>query len=243
MFFVRFFVISTALVGCVNLMGCEAVQIKETVKKDKAVKLKDKGLKAKAESSRQSEYPIDPLFLKRQSKYAFKRTIAVEEMRKKLNQLFTAFIWAPSSYNNQPGRIVYALHGTKEWDKLYNLLVPFNQEWAKNGNALILVVSKRNFEYNGKHSRSHTFDAGAATENLMLQAAAIGLVGHAVEGFDKNKARTELKIPKDHEIEYMVVIGEPSIDKNTPKEIAERDSKVATRKKVADFAFEGSFKS
>lgn len=190
---------------------------------------------------RKSEYEIEPLFLKRQSKYALHRTLSESEMRQKLNQLFGAFIWAPSSYNTQPGRLVYALHGTKAWNTLFDLLVPFNKEWAKNAGALVLVVSRKTYERNGKPCKTHSFDTGASTENLLLEAAALGLVGHPIEGFDYEKARKQFKIPQDYAIECMIAIGEPASDEHALKELAERDAQPAKRKKVADFAFEGTF--
>ena len=118
-------------------------------------------------------------------------------MREKLNQLFAAFIWAPSSFNAQPGRLVYALYGTKEWDTFYDLLGPFNKEWAKNAGALILVLSRKNYEHNEKFCKTHSFDTGAAVENLLLQAAAMDLVGHVMEGFDYKRHAKRLKFLKD----------------------------------------------
>lgn len=198
---------------------------------------------ARKSTPRTAEYPIEELFLKRQSKYALHRTLPEKEMRKKLNSLFTAFIWAPSSYNNQPGRIVYALHGTKAWDIFFDFLVPFNQSWAKNAGALLLIVSRTTFEKTGKPSDSHSFDTGAAVENLLLQATAMGLVGHAIGGFDDEKARTKLKIPKGYELEVMVAIGESAPEHCAEKSDLARDAKPSTRKKVKDFAFEGHFKN
>lgn len=199
-------------------------------------------LSARKCPARIAQYDIEPIFLKRQSKYDLHRTLSTNELREKLNQLFTAFIWAPSSYNNQPGRLIYALHGTKAWDTLLNLLVPFNKEWAKNGGALMVVLSRKNYERNEKPSKTHSFDTGLATENLLLQAAAVGLVAHAIEGFDYTQARTKLKVPRGYDVETMVVIGEPALSKHSNKEFAQRDQKPAERKKVADFAFEGTFK-
>ena len=58
-----------------------------------------------------------------------------------LMPLFEAARWAPSSYNNQPWRFVYARRNTKDWDKLFGLMGEFNQSWAKNAAVLIVVAS------------------------------------------------------------------------------------------------------
>ena len=35
--------------------------------------------------------------------------------------------WAPSSYNVQPWRFLYAKKGSADWDKFFGLMVEFNQ--------------------------------------------------------------------------------------------------------------------
>ena len=46
--------------------------------------------------------------------------------------LFEGARWAPSSFNNQPWRFVYAKRNTEHWDTLFNLLLESNKKWAKN---------------------------------------------------------------------------------------------------------------
>jgi nitroreductase len=76
--------------------------------------------------------------------------------------LFEAARWAPSSYNNQPWRFIYAKRNTLHWDKLFNLLAEANKVWTKNAAVLVVVISRKNFEHNEKYSITHQFDAGAA---------------------------------------------------------------------------------
>jgi hypothetical protein len=58
----------------------------------------------------------------------------------------------------------------RSWKKLFGLLVEGNKMWAKDSAALVVLVSRKNFEYNGKPSVTHQLDAGAAWENLALEA-------------------------------------------------------------------------
>jgi len=60
----------------------------------------------------------------------------------------------------------------QEWDTLFNLLEDFNKIWARNAAVLIVVASKKEFEYNGRviASATHQFDNGAAWENLASEA-------------------------------------------------------------------------
>lgn len=59
------------------------------------------------------------------------------------DDLFTmleAARWAASSYNSQPWRFLYALRETPSWERFLDLLVPFNQSWAKQALALVFLV-------------------------------------------------------------------------------------------------------
>ena len=65
---------------------------------------------------RQADYPIEPSFLNRWSPRAFTgETISETE----LLTILEAGRWAPSAYNSQPWRFVYALRGTEQWDRIF----------------------------------------------------------------------------------------------------------------------------
>jgi nitroreductase len=65
---------------------------------------------------------------------------------------------------------------------------------------LSVIVAHKVFEKNLKPNPVHIFDSGLAYENLALQGTAIGLVVHAMQGFDFEKARTTLAVPHDFAI-------------------------------------------
>ena len=126
-------------------------------------------------TNRKANYDIDSLILNRWSP----RAMSSEEMKEdEFMPLFEAARWAPSSYNAQPWRFLYAKRGTENWDKFFNLLVEFNQSWAKTASLLVVVISRKTFEHNEKPAVTHQFDAGSAWENLALEASKRGLVAH-----------------------------------------------------------------
>lgn len=186
-----------------------------------------------------SEYEIEPLLLNRWSPRAFSGEPLSQE---KLLQLFEAARWAPSSYNNQPWRFVYAHRDISAWNKLFNLLVPFNQSWADKAAVLILACSAKNFTYNNKPSRTHSFDTGAACQNLALQATAMGLIVHGMEGFDYDRARTELDIPDDWTVEAMFAVGYPGKKSDLSPELQKREEP-SERNALTTFIFEGKINS
>ena len=122
----------------------------------------------KNENNRNSNHKINPLFINRWSPRSMTGDSLDDET---LMSLFEAARWAPSSYNNQPWRFLYAKKGTPNWNVFFNLLVEGNKIWAKNAAVLVVIISRKNFEHNGKPSITHQFDAGAAWENLALEAS------------------------------------------------------------------------
>ena len=187
---------------------------------------------------RTPEYPIEPIILNRWSPRAMSGESLDDAT---IMSLFEAARWAPSSYNGQPWRFVYAKRETASWQSFFDLMVPFNQSWAKNAAALVVVCSRATFELNNASSRTHSFDTGAACENMALQGSAMGLVVHGMEGFDYDKAAAVIKLPKEYVAEAMFAIGKPGKISDLPKELQEREM-LSDRKPIAEIAFEGLFK-
>lgn len=187
---------------------------------------------------RKPEYKINPLILNRWSPRAMSGESIPDD---ELMSLFEAARWAPSSYNNQPWRFIYAKRDTQHWNGLFNLMVEFNQGWTKNAAVLVVVVSRKNFEHNNKPSRTHNFDAGAAWENLALEGESKGLVVHAMEGFDYDKAKSVLDIPEEYDVECMIAIGKKGKKDVLPKELQENEVP-SSRKPLKDIVMEGKFR-
>ena len=142
-------------------------------------------------------------------------TIAEED----LTVLFEAARWAPSSFNNQPWRILYARRDSGHWPLFLDFLVESNRIWASKAAALLLFLSKTTFDYNGKPARTHSFDTGAAWENLALQAMLRGYVAHGMQGFDYERAKTALKVPDEYQVEAMVAVGKPGRKDSLPEKL------------------------
>ena len=54
--------------------------------------------------------------------------------------LVEAARWAPSCFNSQPWRFVYAVKDSAHWPAMLKLLMDMNQAWAQHAGALIAVV-------------------------------------------------------------------------------------------------------
>jgi len=183
---------------------------------------------------RQPDHPIESIFIDRWSP----RTMSGEPVSAdELGSLFEAARWAPSTYNEQEWRFLFAHRDTAHWQTFFDLLVEANQSWCSAAGALIVVLSHKVFARNGKPNPVHTFDAGAAFENLALQGAAMGLVVHGMAGFNRNKARADLKVPDDYDIEIMIAVGQPG---ELTGEAAQHEVP-SGRNKIEQFTREGPF--
>src|SRR5881396_72958 len=110
---------------------------------------------------RRADFSIEQLLLDRWSP----RAMSGEEISdEELMRLFEAARWAPSSFNAQQWRALYARRDTEHWPTFLGLLVEGNKAWAKDAAALVVFISRQNFEYNDERSITHSYDCGAAWE-------------------------------------------------------------------------------
>lgn len=153
--------------------------------------------------------------------------------------------WAPSAYNVQPWRFIYARAGTPAWAPLLGILHPFNQSWAQRAAALVLIVSAKNSHAPGAASPTpngtHEFDAGTASGYLALQASMLGWSTHAMAGIDKAQAHDILGVPDDHAVQIAVAIGKRSEDSSFLSEGLRAREIPSARIPLEEIAFEGAF--
>lgn len=188
-------------------------------------------------NNRVSDYNINPLLLNRWSP----RSMSGESLDETtLWSLFEAARWAPSSSNSQPWRFIYSARESKEWEIFLNLLMEGNRLWAKNASVLIVVISRKNYEHNGKFSRTHQLDTGSAWENMAIEASSRGLAIHGMAGFDYEKAKVELGIPEDFEVMMMIAVGVKDSPDKLPEQLRARETP-SSRKPITELIMRGRF--
>jgi nitroreductase len=194
-------------------------------------------------NSRTADYPIDPLFLERWSPRAFTPAPISEG---ELLTLLEAARWAPSSFNSQPWRFLYARRHTQHWPQFLGLLSDYNQSWAKNAAALVILVSKTTLLPRGADkevsSYTHSLDAGAAWASLALQATRSGWAAHGMAGFDVPRTATELGVPSHYRVEAAIAIGRPGDKAILPEPLRAREQP-SGRLPLSQLAWEGAFET
>jgi nitroreductase len=193
----------------------------------------------KGSAAREPDHQIESFLLDRWSPRAMS---GVEIPREELMRLFEAARWAPSSFNAQQWRALYARRGTEYWPTFFDLLVDANKAWAENAAALVVFISRKNFDHDDEPSVTHSYDCGAAWENFALQGFHQGLVVHGMQGFDYDRARKELDIPDEFQIEAMAAVGRPGLKELLPEKLQARESP-NDRRKISESIFEGPFRA
>jgi nitroreductase len=190
------------------------------------------------EDHRKADHAIEALFVRRWSPRAMNGKPLSEA---DILSLFEAARWAPSTYNEQEWRFLYARRETPEWPVFFHLLMEANQAWCKQAALLGVVLAHKLFQRNGQPNPVHVFDSGLAFENLALQGTAMGLVVHGMAGFDFQKAREDLAVPDDYAVCAMFAVGHPGDPDHLPSEIRERE-RPSPRKPVREIIREGKFR-
>ena len=192
-------------------------------------------------SERQTDHPIDPQFTQRWSPRAFTGEPLDEAT---LLSFLEAARWAPSGFNAQPWRFIYARAGTPAWGPIFDTLLPFNQGWVQRASALVLVLSQTEWQAPGKEAPapniSHAFDTGAAWGYLALQASLSGWYAHGIGGFDRDKARAAVGAPADHAVQAVIAIGRRG-DKAILPEVLQAREQPSQRLPLSQLAAEGRF--
>ena len=190
-----------------------------------------------ATTFRKANKEVHSIFVKRWSP----RAMSGEKVNKEeLEVILDAARWAPSSYNEQEWRYLYAESGSKEWETFFNLLVEGNKVWCDKASHLFCLVSKDTFTLDNSPNAVASLDCGASMQNFLLQTAELGLVGHAMGGFDWEAAKEKLEIPDGYSVQAMIALGRAGELSELPEELAKIE-KPTSRKAIEEIATHGKF--
>lgn len=192
-------------------------------------------------NTRKADHPIDPMFLERWSPRAF---TGEEIPLETLMTMFEAARWAPSSYNSQPWRFVWARQGTAHFETFLGLLTGANPEWCRDASALVFVASSETMTIPNKPdpvpSLTHSFDAGAGWMSLAIQAHLLGWHTHGMVGLNFAEAAGVLKVPTGFRVEAAIAIGKRGDPGKLSDAMRSREMP-SPRRPLSDTVFEGSF--
>jgi nitroreductase len=178
--------------------------------------------------------PVHPLIATRWSPRALDPDGVISEQS--LRALLEAARWAPSFGNTQPARFLVGRRGDDTFKRIHGLLTEGNRYWAEASAALLIGLAVTE---NDKGELRYTeYGLGLATQNLVIQAVAEGLVAHQMAGFDADGARTAFGLPAGVTPLIAVsigVLGDP--ESLVEQRRIDRERAPRTRLPLAELAF------
>ena len=179
------------------------------------------------------ETGIHDLLRKRWSARSFSEAMIGDD---DLMNLFKAASWASSSMNEQPWRFVYAKRGSEVYEQILSTLMPGNAIWAGKAPILMAVFAKNSFD-DGNVNLHAWHDVGAACTKLLLQGAELGIFGHQMGGFDREKAKYVFQYPDSLDIVSILALGYLGEADDLEEPFKSRELTPRTRKSPEEIAF------
>jgi len=122
-----------------------------------------------------------------------------------VRKLAEAASLAPSCFNKQPWRFVF-VSDPGVLKELHAALAEGNK-WAFKAPLIVAAFSRKELDCIVKGREYFLFDLGAAVGFLILRATELGLVAHPIAGFDEEKAKETLGIPREMTLTALIVVG------------------------------------
>jgi nitroreductase len=180
--------------------------------------------------------PVNEVIAIRRSPRSLDESAAISDSD--LLGILEAARWAPSAFNGQPWRFFVGKRGDTTFNQILASLVEFNQSWAKNAAALILVAAKPTRDDGSIHA-DYQFDCGLAVGQLVIETHDRGLVAHQMTGFDKEKARSNVEMTSELVPVVVIAIGKQDSAEKLPAALAERELAPRGRKSLDEIVVMG----
>lgn len=153
-----------------------------------------------------------------------------------LRLLFEAARWTASCNNAQPWRFVTGVKGEESYDRIWSTLVDFNKIWAERAPLLVVGIAEE-IDAAGKRNDWAAYDLGAAVNQVVLQATAMGMHARQMGGFDRQKAKEVLGLPEGYAAYSVTAIGYAGETGVLPERMQKKAVLPGTRKPVSETVF------
>ena len=184
----------------------------------------------------QTAVPVNEVIAIRRSPRSFDEQVVISDTD--LIGILEAARWAPSAFNGQPWRFFVGKRGDATFNQILTSLVEFNQGWAKNASALILVAAQPTRDDGSIHA-DYQFDCGLSVAQLVIETHDRGLIAHQMTGFDKDKARTNVEMPTELVPVVVIAIGKQDSHEKLSGGLAEREVAPRGRKTLEEIVLVG----
>ena len=164
--------------------------------------------------------PVNEIIATRRSPRSFSAEAVISNTD--LLAILEAARWAPSAFNGQPWRYFVGKRGDEVFTQIFSSLGEFNQKWAVNASALILVAGKTT-KGDGSPYADYQYDCGLSVAQLSIEAHDRGLIVHQMTGFDKSIAQSVLSIGADLIPVVVIAVGRQDVPEKLSGPLLERE--------------------
>ena len=189
-------------------------------------------LDMKAETS----VPVHEIIATRRSPRSFDSSATISNHD--LLGVLEAARWAASAFNGQPWRFFVGKRGDEIFGQILTSLGEFNQSWAKNASALILVAGKTT-RGDGSIHADFQYDCGLAVGQLVIEAHHRGLIAHQMTGFDKSLAQSQLSIASELMPVVVIALGTQDVPEKLSGPLLEREIAKRERLPLSEIVVKG----
>lgn len=185
-----------------------------------------------------NNFPVGKLFKHRWSPRAFSEKQVEKE---KLQSIFEAARWAPSARNEQPWRFILGQKGDGTWEKIFESLVEWNQQWTVRAPILVLNLGKKVYDFKNMPNETYQYDTGQAVAMMVTEAVNQGLIGHQMSGFTAEKAIESFEIPDDYRPISVTAFGYYGDPELLPLEMKKSEFEERKRRPLVETVFTNKF--
>ncbi len=162
-----------------------------------------------------------PIFNRRSSVNFTQEELTSQEVE----SIIQASIWAPSSRNRQPWKIIAIKRDSKKFKQIVESMSSGNQVMANNSGLVLIFCTTNEKDFSPK-----TFlDIGFSGQNAMLRATELGLDTHPIGGWDEDKVKKVSDIPENSKVAFLLIVGKPGNISDLKGELLEKHNKKRER--------------
>jgi nitroreductase len=179
--------------------------------------------------------PLTALLASRWSPRSYDQSHEISDQE--LLSILEAGRWAASSNNGQPWRFSVAKRGTELHEKVVAGLTGFNQSWAPDAAALIVISIKRSDA--GESIKGNFYDAGLAVAQMSIQAQALDLYTHQMGGILHDQLHKSLGLSAELEVAVVITVGKKAAPEKLEGPALEREVAPRTRLDLSEIVLHG----
>jgi nitroreductase len=176
----------------------------------------------------ETSIPVNEIIATRRSPRSLNESAVISN--EDLRAILEAARWAPSAFNGQPWRYFVGKRGDELFSQILSSLGEFNQTWARNASALVLVASKTVKGDGTTPHADYLFDCGLSVAQLVIEAHDRGLVAHQMTGFDKTIAHSAVGMGEELVPVVVVAVGTQDVPEKLSAPMLERE--IAKRERL-----------